>query len=99
MLAPENESLFAGGGAAQIAAIESFGDLPLVVVGSGQPNPTFGEAAQAFQQLWIEQNRALAARSTRGAFLLAAESGHHLQVDAPDVVFDAIQQVLDQVKG
>jgi pimeloyl-ACP methyl ester carboxylesterase len=94
-LASENESLFAAGGAAQVEAVESFGDLPLVVVGSGQPNPGFGEAAQDFQQFWIEQNQALATRSTRGTFLLAAESSHHLQDDAPEVVLDAIQRVLD----
>ena len=32
-LASENESLFAAAGAAQVEAVESFGDLPLVVVG------------------------------------------------------------------
>jgi pimeloyl-ACP methyl ester carboxylesterase len=92
-LASENEALF-GGEAAQIVGNESFGDLPLVVVGSGQPNPGFGEAAHAFQRYWIEQNEALATRSTRGTFILAAESSHHLQIDAPDVVRDAILQVI-----
>jgi pimeloyl-ACP methyl ester carboxylesterase len=95
-LASENESLFAGDGAAQLAAIESFGDLPLVVVSSGRPNPAFGAAAKDFQQFWIEQNRTLATRSTRGRFLLAEESGHHVHVDAPDVVLDAVRQVLEE---
>jgi len=37
------------------------------VIGGGKPNPAFGEDAEAFQQLWIEQNRALALKSTNGA--------------------------------
>jgi pimeloyl-ACP methyl ester carboxylesterase len=96
-LASENAALFTPG-AAPIPEIESFGDVPLAVVGSGRPNPGFGEEAAAFQQFWIEQNRALATRSTRGTFLLAAESSHHLYVDAPDVVLDAVQRVLEKVK-
>ena len=93
-LASENAALFAPG-AAQSRGIGSFGDLPLVVVGSGKPNPAFGEAAPDFQRFWIEQNQAVATRSTRGAFLLAAKRGHHLHVDAPDVVLDAVERVLD----
>jgi len=80
--------------AAQVAAVESFGDLPLVVIGSGMPNPAFGEQAAAFQQFWIEQNRALAGKSTNGTFVLASLSGHYLHEDAPDLVMDVIRQVV-----
>jgi pimeloyl-ACP methyl ester carboxylesterase len=85
-------------GAQQAVAIESFGDLPLVIVGASRPNPAFGEDAEAFQRFWIEQSRELAARSTRGTFVLAPESGHHLHVDAPDVVLEAVRQVVAQVE-
>jgi pimeloyl-ACP methyl ester carboxylesterase len=95
MLASEH-AMFLTEGAAQAAAIQSFGDLPLVVVGSGQPNPGFGQVAEEFQQFWIEQSQELAARSTKGAFVLAPESSHHLHVDAPDVVLGAVRQVLAQ---
>jgi len=82
--------------AEQVMAIVSYGDMPLVVLASGKPNPAFGQFAKAFQQFWIEQSRALAARSTKGTCILAAESGHHLYADAPDVVLDAIRQVTEQ---
>ncbi|MFQ5572414.1 MAG: hypothetical protein ACE5G0_22295, partial [Rhodothermales bacterium] len=72
------------------------GALPLVVVASGRSNPAFGGSAEAFQQFWIEQNRALAALSSNGVFILAEESGHALYAEAPDLVLDAIRQVAEQ---
>jgi len=84
--------------ASQVAAIESFGDIPLVVIGSGKPTPAFGAAAEEFQQFWIEQSRALAAKSTNGTFVLAPESSHYLHEDAPDVVLDAIRQMVERVR-
>ena len=74
--------------------IASFGDLPLIVIGIGLPNPGFGPEAEAFQQFWIEQNRELATKSTDGRFVLAEESSHYLHEDAPDVVLDAIRQMV-----
>ncbi|HUT20571.1 MAG TPA: alpha/beta fold hydrolase, partial [Anaerolineae bacterium] len=92
-VASEHAALIAES-AAQVAAIESFGDIPLVVIGSGVPNPGFGEEAAAFQQFWIEQNRALADKSTNGTFVLAPESSHYLHEDAPALVIDVIRQVV-----
>lgn len=93
-IASENAALIAES-AAQLSAIRSFGALPLIVIGSGKPNPAFGEQAEAFQQFWIEENRALALKSTQGSFVLAPESSHALYEDAPDVVLDAIRQLLE----
>jgi len=66
----------------QLAAIKSFGNLPLIVMGAGQPQPAFGDQAQAFQQFWIEQSQALASKSTRGAFVLVQESGHYIYLES-----------------
>jgi len=77
----------------QLAAIESFGNVPLIVMGAGQPQPAFGDQAQAFQQFWIESGQALASQSSRGAFVLVQESGHYIYLDAPDSVLEAIRQV------
>jgi len=94
-VASEHASLV-GESAAQVSGIESFGDTPLVVVGAGKPNPAFGESAEAFQDFWIEQNRMLADKSSRGMLVLASESGHYLHEDASDVVLDAIRQVVER---
>jgi pimeloyl-ACP methyl ester carboxylesterase len=80
--------------AGQLAAIESFGEIPLTVIASTEPNPGFGASAEAFQEYWIEESRRLAARSQRGRFILAEGSGHHIHLDAPSVVIDAILKVL-----
>lgn len=97
-VASENAALVAES-ASQVAAIESFGKIPLIVIGSGKPNPAFGAEAEAFQQFWIEQNRELAKKSTNGSFVLAQESSHYLHEDAPDVVLDAIRKLVDQQRS
>jgi len=83
----------------QAAAVESFGDTPLVVIAAGRPNPAFGEQAEAFQQFWIEQNHALAKKSVNGEFVLVAESGHLFYEDAPEQVVKAIRRVLNRVRS
>ncbi len=80
--------------AEQIAQITDLGDIPLIVIGSGQPNPAFGEAAQAFQAFWIESNRELASLSTQGKFVLAEDAGHHVHLDAPEIIRAAIHEIV-----
>jgi len=80
--------------ASQVAAIKSFGDLPMVVIGSDLPNPGFGADAEVFQQFWIEQNRDLANKSSNGMFVLAQESSHYIHKDAPGLVLDAIHEMV-----
>ncbi len=96
-MASEHETLFSEGARAA-AAIASFGEMPLVAIGAGRPNPAFGAAAEAYQAFWNEQSRALAAKSVRGAFTLAKGSGRHIHQDAPEVVIGAIRQVLEQTR-
>jgi carboxyl-terminal processing protease len=91
-VASENAALIAES-ASQVAAIDSFGDIPLIVIGSGKPNPAFGADAEAFQQFWIEQDLKLVIKSTNGKFGLVPESSHYLHEDAPEVVLDAIRKI------
>lgn len=92
-VASEHEELF-GETARQVAAIGSFGDLPLTVIASGKANPLFGAAAEDYQRFWIEESRTLAGKSTRGKFVLIEESGHQLHKDAPDKVLEAISSMI-----
>lgn len=94
-LASEHREMF-GASARQVAAIATFGDVPLVVVASGKANPAFGESAARFQAFWIEQSRALAGKSSRGKFALAPESSHYLYVDAPELVAQTVVEVLQE---
>jgi pimeloyl-ACP methyl ester carboxylesterase len=80
--------------AGQLAAIASFGDIPLTVVAATQPDLRFGESAQAFRQFWNEQSEQLARKSTRGVFMRAEGSSHHIHLDAPELVLDAVRTIL-----
>jgi pimeloyl-ACP methyl ester carboxylesterase len=94
-IASEHAALI-GESASQVADIETFGGLPLIVIGSGIPNPGFGPEAETFQQFWIEQNRELAKKSKHGRFVLANESSHYIHEESPNVVLDAIHEMMEE---
>jgi pimeloyl-ACP methyl ester carboxylesterase len=87
-----------GESAALAATIKAFGDIPLTVIAAGVPNPMFGDIAEEYQQYWIEQSRAVADKSTRGKFILAAESSHHLHRDASTIVQEAIVSMVQDLR-
>ncbi len=60
-----------------------FGDLPLVTISSTDPG-----------DYRLRQQDALAALSTRGTHVIASKSGHWIPLDQPQVVIDAIRDVL-----
>jgi pimeloyl-ACP methyl ester carboxylesterase len=97
-VASEHEEAF-GQSARQAAAIVSFGQIPLVVIASGKPNPGFGDVAEAYQRYWAGESRKLAAKSGRSQFILAPQSSHHLHTDEPDLVVDAITSVVHSALG
>jgi pimeloyl-ACP methyl ester carboxylesterase len=76
-----------GASARAVPVDQEFGDLPLVVI-SGELNSDAGQLAR--------QQR-LAARSTRGRHVVAEGSGHWIPLDRPDVVVDAVREVLGQI--
>lgn len=78
----------------EVAAISSFGDLPLTVIGATEPDPSFGESGEAFRQFWNEESQLLARKSESGQFILAEGSSHHIHLDAPQVVIDAILEMI-----
>jgi pimeloyl-ACP methyl ester carboxylesterase len=69
--------------AAQAAAVTSLGDLPLVVLsGDHHPAP------------YADWQRDLAQLSSRGLQLLAGDCGHWIHLDRPELVTEAIRQVV-----
>ena len=97
MIASEHREMF-GETARMVDAIPTFGDMPLIVVAAGKPNPAFGEGAGEYQKYWIEQSRALAGKSTKSKFILIEESSHYLYLDAPELVAETILSVVRSVK-
>jgi pimeloyl-ACP methyl ester carboxylesterase len=47
----------------------------------------------------LTADAALARRSTRGRHILAADSGHWVPLDAPQVVIDAITTLVSEIRG
>lgn len=97
MIASEHREMF-GESARLAAAISTFGEIPLIVVAAGQPNPFFGDVAAEYQRYWIEQNRAVSLKSVNGRFVLAEDSSHHLYRDAPDLVAEAVLSIVRQAR-
>lgn len=64
-----------------------FGDLPIAVLS----NPGFGSH-------WTELNQELASRSTNSTHKVSDRPGHSLQMPRPDLVIEAIQHVVAQVR-
>jgi pimeloyl-ACP methyl ester carboxylesterase len=92
-LASEHEEFFAQT-AQQVGAIRSFGRLPLTVIGATEPDPRFGESSVASRRFWNIESRKLASKSEKGRFILAEGSSHHIQLDAPQLVKDAVREML-----
>lgn len=79
----------------------TLGDLPLVVLVHGKPGPvapgTSPETAAQIEELMLTVAQEMAQLSTRGRLVLAAESGHEIQITEPHLVVEAIQAVATAV--
>jgi len=64
-----------------------YDDLPLLVISSARST-----------ERRLQADAALAQRSTRGRHILAAESGHWVPLDAPQVVIDAIATMVAEIR-
>lgn len=80
-----------------VAAVTSFGDIPVIVLSAGEgdeslPEPTRSAVQDAFYALHDE----LAAMSTTGRREVIVGAGHIIQLDRPEAVVGAVVEV---VKG
>ena len=98
MIASEHRQMFCET-ARLVGAISMFGDMPLVVLVAGKPNPAFGEVAEEYQRYWVEQSRALVDKSTNGKFILAEGASHYLYLDTPELVAESILSVVYEVRA
>ena len=71
----------------QRTASAGYGTLPLVTISA--------RSAEAWR---LEADAALARQSTRGRHVLAADSGHWVPLDAPEVVIDAIVEMVLELR-
>jgi pimeloyl-ACP methyl ester carboxylesterase len=73
-------------------------ELPLIVLGHGKPlhgpKKVTEEVAVARERIWRELQEDLAKRSTHGEFRVAEQSEHYIHLDQPELVIQAIRDVL-----
>jgi len=69
---------------ASAEAIASLGDLPVIVISSGDQTP---DVAAAHYEL--------ARMSSRGRVVVARKSGHWVPYDEPELIVDAIREIVD----
>lgn len=69
------------------------GDLPLIVLSHGLPDPD--SDAAVFEQEWTDMQKELAGLSSNSRRIIAEQSGHYIQLDEPNLVIDAIRQIVE----
>jgi len=68
-----------------------YGEMPLIVITRGRPD---SDSTPAREEERRATHKAIASASRRGRWLLAERSGHHVQIEQPDIVVAAIQELL-----
>jgi pimeloyl-ACP methyl ester carboxylesterase len=72
--------------------------LPMIVLARGKPGPPMAglteEQNNGFRQVWRELQEDLSKRSPKGQFRVAEESGHYIHLDQPELVIQAIRDVV-----
>jgi pimeloyl-ACP methyl ester carboxylesterase len=88
--------------AAQTAATGSLGDMPLAVLSHDPDKPSADlppDLARPTNDAWEKMQEELAHLSTRGTQTIAKNSAHYVQIDRPDVVIDAVRNVVQQARA
>jgi len=79
--------------AERMNAERAYGDMPLLVITRGKPDED-GPDSRALEDDRKEENAALASLSRNGRHVIAARSGHHVQLEEPELVVTLIQQLV-----
>ncbi len=73
----------------------TLGALPLVVISEGKPDDPF---MQAHLKTWFDLQEELAHLSTNGRHIVAAQSAHAIHRTEPDLIFNAVREVVGSVR-
>jgi hypothetical protein len=92
---------------AQALSTRAFPKIPLIVLSSGKPDfaemeeipPSMQKLNQELLQTMREPHKDLARESSYGIHVIAYKSEHLIQLDEPELVVEAIHQVVDKVSN
>jgi pimeloyl-ACP methyl ester carboxylesterase len=68
----------------------SFGDLPLAVISRAKSADDTG--------VWVQQQKQIAASSSRGTLYLAVGSGHDIELEQPETVVNAVRTLVEMLQ-
>ncbi len=85
-------------------ALTTLGDLPVQVLTAGDrtwtaPTSFPSSLKGLLAEVWLGAQREIVALSSRSTHVIAAESGHFVHVDRPDLVLEAVESILSDVSG
>jgi pimeloyl-ACP methyl ester carboxylesterase len=101
-VAEETDALEAHYAAARAARMTTLGDMPLVVLTAVDQFAELegqvpAEDVEHLRAVVSELQAELCALSSNGRQVMVRDSGHHIQLDQPQAVIDAIQEVVEAV--
>lgn len=99
--AAEMDAMIASTAEVRALRITSLGNLPLSVISEGHyyPNPSLSNAEnQQYWEEWQAMQSELVGLSSNGKQTIAEQSGHNIQHDQPDLVIDAIQEMVGALR-
>jgi pimeloyl-ACP methyl ester carboxylesterase len=87
-------------GKVRAAQVKTLGSIPLVVLSHGQAvlPPDAGLSSEVIEQVeagWQKMQLELASLSSKGKRVVAEQSGHYIHLQQPQLVIDAINQVVN----
>ncbi len=81
--------------------LTSLGNMPLIVLSAGHGDAIVSLSDAENQQIWkelqVEQSE-LVALSSDSKQIIAEQSGHFIQLDQPDLVIEAIREMMDAIR-
>jgi pimeloyl-ACP methyl ester carboxylesterase len=100
----ETTAMWGNLAAAREMELNSLGDMPLVVLSRGLTQMSTGpgvsaEDVEGFRIANDQMQAELAALSTRGKQIIAEDCGHHIHVEQPQLVIDAIREVVEAARA
>lgn len=81
--------------------LDTLRDVPLMVLSHGvaQPAPNMSdEVNAAYEEVWQQMQRELAQISTNSQHVIVEGSGHDIQIERPQAVIDAVEQVMTSIR-
>jgi pimeloyl-ACP methyl ester carboxylesterase len=85
---------------ARTPPVSTLGDIPLMVISHGQlddnavPSNLGQQVRDEYEQAWQKIQVEISSLSTRGKLIVAERSGHNIIFDQPEIIVEAIQEML-----